>query len=159
MQISPACFFVFLLHSKLRVIHIRKKLNLKFSFSQKWLQRFSSNFVGLLYIRTPRIGFSRKNSWIWKFSFNFSVWPSPNLAPSQTDQSRSNSISRVAKQISQFIFYSGLTAKIKGCSHKKLKFSFSQKWLQRFPSNVLGFCTLDILRIWHYRLLPQNSWN
>ena len=53
LQISIARFFVFDLASKLRVVHRRK--NLKFSFSQKCLQRFSSNFLDLLYIRTPRI--------------------------------------------------------------------------------------------------------
>ena len=44
---------VFDLPSKLRVFHIRKSL--KFSFSRKYLQRFSSNFVDLLYIRTATI--------------------------------------------------------------------------------------------------------
>ena len=63
LQISVARFFVFDLPSKLRIVHIRK--NIKFSFSQKWLQRFSSNFVDLLYFESLQygtIGVSRKNS-------------------------------------------------------------------------------------------------
>ena len=53
LQIYGDFFLVFLLPLKLRVVHIRK--NLKFSISQKWLQRFSSKFVDLLYVRTPTI--------------------------------------------------------------------------------------------------------
>ena len=50
--VCPYLLFLFL-PSKLTVVHLRK--NVKFLFSQKWPQRFSSNFVGLLYIRTPTI--------------------------------------------------------------------------------------------------------
>ena len=39
----------------LRVVHIKK---IKFSFSQKRLQRFLSTFVGLLYIRIPTMTLS-----------------------------------------------------------------------------------------------------
>ena len=50
LHISLASIF-FYLPLKLRAVYKRK--NLKFIFSQKRLQRNSSNFVGLQYIRNP----------------------------------------------------------------------------------------------------------
>ena len=48
------------------------------------------------------------------------MW-SPNVAPNPTDQSRSNSISGVLMQISQFLFlYFGIIVKIKGNEYKKI---------------------------------------
>ena len=100
LQISLARFFVFDLPPKLRVVLIRKKL--KFSFSQKWLQRFLPNFMGLLYIRTPTIWDFRpftEKSLLLEYYFLIS-YLSPNIATKPTYQSCSISIFRVLLQIS-----------------------------------------------------------
>ena len=62
LQIFLAIIFFFDLPLKLRVVHISK--NYKILFSQKWLQRNWSNFVGLQFIRnriTWHSAFPEKN--------------------------------------------------------------------------------------------------
>ena len=161
LQISLAHFFVFDLLSKLWVDHIRK--NLKFSFSQKWLQRFPWNFVGILHIWTSTIWnyrlFPKKSLKVEKLFLIFN--PLPNVEPKPTGRSRSHSIPRVPVQISlAHIFVFDLPPKLRvGLVHirKNLNFSFSQKWLQRFSSNFVGLLYIRTPTIWHSRLFPKKS--
>ena len=81
---------------------MRKKLKI-YIFS-KIAQRFLSNFVDLLYTRTPRMWHYRlfpENS--LKLEKLFLIFcPLSNVAPKLTDQSRSHSISRKNMKISIF---------------------------------------------------------
>ena len=114
LQISLAHFFVFGLPSKLRVVHIRKKFKI-FLFS-KMAHTISSNFVGLLNIRTPTIWHYRifpEKSLYQKTILIF--YPSPNVALTPTDQSCSNSIFMVLLQLSPtHPFHFGPSLNIKG---------------------------------------------
>ena len=85
-----------------------EKKNKKILFSQKWLQRFSLNFVGVQYIRCPTIWHYRLSpEKFLKLQKQFLIFcPSPNVAPKPTGQSHSHSISRVPLQIQLAHFFS-----------------------------------------------------
>ena len=101
MRWARTFYCVFYLSPKLRVVHIRK--NLKFSLSQKWLQRFLSNFVSLLHIRTSTIWHYRhfpEKIVVSRIIYFFNFLSAPGVAPKPTHESCSNSIFRALLQLS-----------------------------------------------------------
>ena len=89
---------------------------------------------------------------------------SPNVVPKVNEQSCSNSKFMVLLQLSLARpFHFRPAPNIKGSLmlrlvhlRKNLKFSFSQKWLQRFLSNFVGLLHIRISTIWYYRLFPEK---
>ena len=97
LQISFVHFFVFDLPPKLRVVHIRKKINI-FIFSKNG----SNDFHKILWIyctyepqQYGSVGFSRKKNLVTRIIFFKIFYLSPNVALKVNDQSCSNSIFRV----------------------------------------------------------------
>ena len=95
-------FFHFRLTVKNKGGSHKKKLHI--SIPSKMAPTILIKFCGFIssYIRNPQhntIDISRKIPETRKIFFLFSVWPSSNIAPKPTDQSRSNPLSRVLLQI------------------------------------------------------------
>ena len=83
---------------------------------------------------------------------------STNVGPKPTDQPRSNSVYRILLQISQVcIFIFDLLLKLRVFQIKKNNFLFSQKWLQRIWSNVVGLQYIRNPITWHFRLFPKKK--
>ena len=141
LKISRVFFLAFPLPLKLRVVHIRTKL--KISIFSKMVPRNVIEFCALIVHSKPNnmigllSGFHAK---ILKRKY-FKKFPSPTVRPKPTDQSRSNSTYRFLLKISlPRIFVSDLPFKLSLVYvRKKLKFLFSQKWLQQIWSHFVGF--------------------
>ena len=105
LQISPACFFVFDLPSKLRVIHISKKF--KIIIFPKMALTIFIKFCGFIVNSNPKnmalSAFPGKILLTRKIFFNFLY--APIVAPKPTDQSCSSFIFRVLTNYLQPVLF------------------------------------------------------